>query len=113
MTVVRHRYDHQLSCGCVGVADAHDPTGAIGRANFAGDGLCSFRTTASNEHVVPGRGKSCGESPTLGASAAQDPDLHADARRCMAGSGRVAMRAGRMVMGSIVVRASERKLSVA
>ena len=113
MTVVRHGYDHELGCGSVGVADAHDPTRAIGRANLDGDDLCSFRATASNEHVVPGRGESCGETPTLGAGAAQDPDLHADARRCMAGSGRVAMRAGRMVMGSIVVRASERGLSVA
>jgi hypothetical protein len=113
MTVVRHGYDHELSSGGVGVAGAHDPTRAIGRANLDGDDLCSFRATASNEHVVPGRGESCGETPTLGAGAAQDPDLHADAWRCMARSGRVATRAGRMVMGSIVMRVSERGLSVA
>ena len=81
MTVVRHGYDHKLGGGGVGVADARDPTRAIRRANLDGDELCSFRVTAPNKHVVPGRGKSCGETPTLGAGAAQDPDLHADARR--------------------------------
>ena len=62
---------------------------------------------------MPGCSKSCGETATLGARAAQDSYLHPDARRSFARLGRVALHAGRMVMGSIVVRGLEPELSVA
>jgi energy-coupling factor transporter ATP-binding protein EcfA2 len=58
-----------------------------------------------------GGGKAGREGTARRTGATQDPYLHADARRCLARSGRVALRAGRMVMGSIVVRPPEPELS--
>ena len=57
---------------------------------------------------MPRCGKSCGQTTALRAGAAQDSYLHAGAQRCLARSGRVAMRAARVVMGSIVVRVPAR-----
>jgi hypothetical protein len=115
MTVVRHRHDHQLSARRVGVADPDDPARAAGLPKLGSDDLRSLRATTPDEHVMPCRGKSCGQTAALRARAAQDSYLHAGAQRRLANSGRVAMRAARVamraarvVMGSIVVRVPAR-----
>ena len=62
---------------------------------------------------MPGCGKSCGETATLGPGAAQDSYLHPAARSSFARFGRVATYAACMAMGSIVMRSPEPELSVA
>jgi hypothetical protein len=105
VTGVRHCHDDQFGGGCdVGVAAAGDSTGVVCLCILGGHQLPALGGAATNQDVVPGSSKSPRKATALGPGAAQDPYLHADARRCLARSGRVALRAGRMVMGSIVMR---------
>ena len=81
MTVVRHS---TITSSAAAASELLTPTirpEPSGWAYLGGDELRSLRAPAPNEHVMPGCGKSCGQTTTLRPGAAEDSDLHADVRR--------------------------------